>query len=624
MIKSTLLVILLLCSSVLLAADERKIVVETKMQRVIVFLNGAQIERSAQAAVPSGISEVVFKGLSSQIEEQSIQVKGTGKFTILSVNKQTDFLQAQQLSETLSKMRDRISELSDEREIQQNSIAILKKEEDMLASNQNVGNGGAGLDLNKLKQALDFQKARLNENKVKQLSSLKEIARLDAQIKKMQNQLEEESGKPQNKTSNIVVKVSASAAVSGSFTVTYLVKSASWYPSYDIRASDVNKPVDLIYRANISQQSGEDWKNVRLVLSSGDPSMGGAKPTLLPYQIGYNVSRISSAANITSVKGRVADEKDNTALAGVSVRVKGTSIGTTSDANGNYTIQVPSSNSVLQFAYIGYETQELTARTEQLNVQLTSSNLQLNEVVVVGYGNQAKQQLVGRLPGVSIRGTSTLTKTSLPLEVEVQQHQTNVQFEVAQPYSITSDGKLLTVEIAEHQLEAEYRYYAVPKLSQEAYLTASVTGITELNLLSGEASLFFDGAYLGKTLLNTANTDDSLSLSLGVDKNVIVKRVQQREQNERSVIGSSQRASRAFQIEVLNRKAQPIHLVLEDQIPVSNTGDVTVEAKELSGAKLDEATGILKWDLKLQPQEKKITKLQYQVKYPKNRPLILE
>jgi uncharacterized protein (TIGR02231 family) len=208
--------------------------------------------------------------------------------------------------------------------------------------------------------------------------------------------------------------------------------------------------------------------------------------------------------------------------------------------------------------------------------------------------------------------------------VQSQQNQTNVQFEIERPYTIASDGKQLTVEIAEHQLNADYRYHAIPKLSEFAYLTASVAGINDLNLLSGEASVFFDGAYLGKTLINIENTNDTMSVSLGADKNVLVKRTPQKEQNERSFVGANQRSTRAFNLEVLSRKTQSIQITVEDQIPVSTSSDVSVESLELSGAKLNEDTGILKWEFQLQPQGKKSLKLKYQVKYPKNRPLNLE
>lgn len=596
-------------------AQDRSFPSDSRIERVIVFLDGAQIERTSRATIPTGTSTIVFQDLSPEIEEQSIQVKGTGNFSILSVARQNNYLNEQKANEEIKVLEQRLSDLKDQVNIKQNNISNLKKEEDLLAANQSVGNGGAGLDLNKLKQLLEFQRAKLTENKVKQLEHEKAIKKLEEEILKLQKQSNELRDKNRNNTSDIVVKVNAKAPTAGTFKITYLIKNARWYPSYDIRATEVNKPVDLVYRANISQQSGEAWKNVKLVLSSGDPSRGGNKPTLKPYQIGYNTSSYSPAANINRVSGRITDMQDGSALSGVSIRVKGTSIGTTSDANGDYAIQIPSGSASLEYAFVGYETIERPVRAAVASVQLEPNTASLNEIVVAG--------LAGKVQGVAIRGASSVPG-SIPLQVAVQQNQTTVQFEVAQPYTMLSDGKQLTVELAEHHIAADYNYYAVPKLSQDAYLNASLTGITDLNLMSGEANIFFEGAFLGKTLIDVQQASDTLTVSLGVDKNLLVKRVQQKDQNNRSLIGSNMRATRSFAYQISSRKAVPVMLHIEDQIPVSTSNEVTVEQSELSGAALDANSGMLTWKLPLQPNEKKELKVVYHVKYPKNKPVQLE
>ena len=601
-------------------AEDRNIPTESRVKRVVVFLQGAQIEREQQVLVPVGTSTIVFKGLSPEIDEQSIQVKGQGNFTILAVNRQNNFLNQQKVDQEILKLQERIDALHEEREVIENSNLILKKEEDMLSANQSIGSEASGVDLNKLKQALDFQKARLTENKLKQLSNKKQIRKLDEQVTQVQNQVNALQGKSRGNTSDIAVKVAAKAAGTGVFTISYLVKNASWYPTYDLRATDVNKPMDLIYKANISQQSGEEWKNVRLVLSSGDPSVGGNKPSLKPYRVGYNPISHSAGANITRVSGRLTDAHDGTPLPGVSVRIKGSSVGTTTNVDGQYTIQIPGPQAVLQYSFIGYQTVERPVNSAQMNVALPANEQMLNEVVVTQRNKNAAKAMVSSL---SLHADAAIPQAT-PLEVQVQEGQTTVQFDVEQPYTIPSDGKQLAVEIGNHTLAADYRYYAVPKLSENAYLTAAVRGISGLNLLSGEANIFFEGAFLGKTLIDLQDATDTLTISLGVDKNIIVSRVQQKDQNEKAFIGSNQRAVRAFSLEVLNRKSLPVSITVEDQIPVSESSEVSVEPLELSGAKLLEATGQLNWEFQLQPKERKILGMKYQVKYPKNRPVRLE
>lgn len=154
-------------------------------------------------------------------------------------------------------------------------------------------------------------------------------------------------------------------------------------------------------------------------------------------------------------------------------------------------------------------------------------------------------------------------------------------------------------------------------------MTAKITDFNDINLISGEANIFFEGTYLGKTLLDVQQAD-TLTISLGVDKNVSVKREKQKGYTERQFIGSSQKDSRHFVIEMKNRKSQAINLTIEDQIPVATNSDISVEKQELSKAKLDEVTGKLIWQFLLQPNEQKKLDLKYQVKYPKNRPVNIE
>ena len=101
------------------------------------------------------------------------------------------------------------------------------------------------------------------------------------------------------------------------------------------------------------------------------------------------------AQNIT-VKGKVTSQDDGTGLPGVSIVVKGTSIGTTTDAEGQFSLNAPDQNAVLVFSFIGYKTQEVVVGTQTtFDIAMTSDVETLSEVVVVGYGEQKKETLTG-------------------------------------------------------------------------------------------------------------------------------------------------------------------------------------------------------------------------------------
>ena len=87
---------------------------------------------------------------------------------------------------------------------------------------------------------------------------------------------------------------------------------------------------------------------------------------------------------------------------------------------------------------------------------------------------------------------------------------TTTVFEIEDPYSVPNDGKTYTADINSYELNASYEYYAAPKLDADAYLTAKIVDWQELNLLPGEANLFFEGTYLGNSSLDVMNASDTL------------------------------------------------------------------------------------------------------------------
>ncbi|HRI62256.1 MAG TPA: DUF4139 domain-containing protein, partial [Saprospiraceae bacterium] len=176
----------------------------------------------------------------------------------------------------------------------------------------------------------------------------------------------------------------------------------------------------------------------------------------------------------------------------------------------------------------------------------------------------------------------------------------------------------------DYELPAQYRYHCVPKLDLNAYLTAQVTGWESMGLLSGDANLFFEGTYLGKTHLEFAGTNDTLEISLGKDKNISVTRTKLKEFSKRQFLSNKKEDSRAFEIAVKNKKPLPIMLILEDQFPISTSKNITVERTETGNAAVDDTTGKLTWTFNLAPAEDKKVKFGYKVKYPKEKLVAVE
>jgi uncharacterized protein (TIGR02231 family) len=213
---------------------------------------------------------------------------------------------------------------------------------------------------------------------------------------------------------------------------------------------------------------------------------------------------------------------------------------------------------------------------------------------------------------------------SIGPEVQKQVGETTITFDVAVPYTIPSDGKMQMVEIQRLTAPAEYKYVTLPKQSQLAYLTANITNWAELSLQSGEATLYFENAFVGKSSLNVNQMTDTLTISLGTDNSILVKREKRKDFTSKKILGSNRTEINSYLITVRNNKQNPVNITVKDQIPVSSNSSIEVQPVELSGGRLNSQTGYVTWDMEIKPGESKQLTLTYSVKYPKDRTVILE
>lgn len=629
--------LLLACAFINGNAQTKKQTVNSTVDKVTVFMQGAQVMRSANTTIPAGTTILVFPQISPDLEEKSIQVQGQGAFTILSVAREKNYLRGQAPLEEAIKLQEQIDVLKEKQAREEAHRKVFAQEEIMLGKNQEV-RGAAGIKTQELREALDFQRARLTEVTEQQLNIAKNIQLLDQSIARLVAQQGALMAAKDTTTNDLLITVSSKESISGKFSLSYMVKNAGWYPSYDVRVESISQPMHIAYKANVFQQSGEEWKNVKLSLSSGNPSESGVKPELQPWIVRtfysrnelLELMRQQKAAGAHEAKGRITDANGQP-LGQVSVKVTGRTIGTFTDANGNFSLQLPADAQSITASSIGYESQEVTLSGKPLYIALQDAKA-LEEVVVVGYGNNQKSKVLGSVAGldvnkkdIRIRGMSTLNapppapQSEIPLEVNTAFLSTSVHFDIASAYTILSDGKPYAVNIQEMDVPASYEYHAAPKLDLSAYLIAGITDWEKLNLLEGETSIYFEGTYLGKSLLNLQTASDTLFVSLGKDKGIVLNRTLQKTFSKSQLLGSNQSVSRNWEISVRNNKREAIHLLLEDQLPMSVNREIEISKTEYAGARLDDVSQKVTWDMKIDPKKEEKVKLQYTVKYPKDR-----
>jgi uncharacterized protein (TIGR02231 family) len=203
---------------------------------------------------------------------------------------------------------------------------------------------------------------------------------------------------------------------------------------------------------------------------------------------------------------------------------------------------------------------------------------------------------------------TTVTETAL-----------NAIFDIDLQYDIPSDNKAHSVSMKEYEVPAQYKYYCVPKMDKDAFLLAEVSDWESLNLVPGPANIIFDGTYVGKSFIDPNSTQDTLNLSLGRDRKIVVKREKVQDYCSAKMIGSNRLHTVTYEIKVKNTRKEAIGMLLKDQHPISTNKDIVVELLESDNAEQNTETGVLTWRLNIAPGETKKVRISYSVKYPKDK-----
>ena len=622
--KPIFLWILIFCWTQSFSQELKEVKLTNEIESVTLFLSGAQIFEKAGGSIPAGESILEVNGLSPYLDEKSIQVKGQGNFTIQAVNKRLDFLSEKEVDEQVQALEKKFEEIQKGKILAQNRIEVLANKASLLSSNKDLGGSQSGPTMAELRAALDFFDAELTKITQEELQVKSKIVESDRELERLRNQIKAMQESKNKSTSVIRIRVKAPTAGQGSFQLNYLVANAGWYPKYDVRVKTINEPLQLNYKAEVYQNTGVDWKNVKLRFSNANPNQSGQAPELDKWELNYarftTVNKFSVPQTPGTISGVVVDS-NGSPIPGASVLVRGTTIGTATDLNGRYSLTLPTNAQSLVFSFVGYGTQEMSIRGRStLNVSLVEDNQALQEVVVSGSRPLEKRSVTGS--NVTLRGASTAE--AAPLMTNFVENQTTVEIEVAEPYSIKTNGERTLVDLKAYEIPANYRYTAIPKLDKDAFLIAEISDWSQYALLEGESNLYFEDGFVGRSILNAAALQDTLLISMGRDRSIVMQREKVDQFSKKKTIGSNITESRGYEITLKNNKSQPVTLLVKDQMPVSVNSSITVTPGELSQGSLDPQTGIVTWEITLPPGGQQKLSLQYEVKYPKNERIILD
>jgi uncharacterized protein (TIGR02231 family) len=534
--KIALFIVAVLSLQTLQAQNEIEQKVNAPVQLVVVYLNGAQVTRDWKGNLNAGTHRLLFSNLSPAINAQSIQANVEGNITILSVQYRVNHLRNQEKTPEIITMEDSLEITSFKLELVKGKKRAYEEEKSMILSNKSIGGHNNGVQIAELEDGADFFRKRMMTIAEEWLILTKEERKLQCIIDNLNNHLEEFNQQKNTPSHEAVVTIKCETNTNAHMQLSYFTAAASWEPFYDVRVKNTQSPVQLFYKARIVQRSNEEWKQVKIKLSTGNPTMNGTRPVLNPYFIdfySYQYNQILKQKN---------EDKSSAPISG-----QPTYRGAREDGTAYY------------------------------------------------------------IDGVRVAGGTTVNQTA-----------SNIEFDIANPYTIAPDGNQQTVDIRTVDLQAKYGYIVTPKLDKDAFLVARISGNNDLYNLRGTANIYFEGTYVGQTEINPGAAD-TLELSLGRDKRISVERTQVKEFSSKSKVGGNIKESSTWEITIRNSKKEPIDILIEDQIPVSQNKDITVEVANTGNAQYNTETGKLSWVFTIQSSQIQKVRFSFDVKYPKDK-----
>lgn len=546
--KLLILIATILFTSQVNAATEKT--TKSKIERVTVFLRGAEVHRTANSVLSTGMNIIIFDNLESGIDPKSIQASGTGSFTILDVKHKVKYpeesrtLKFSKHEKEIKLLEDSLLNLDYDLEANANKKDVLSTERNLLLNNKLIKGETKNDTLPQIKDALLFFREKLNNINAELLKLKKEYNQLTTKRNRIQinlNELrafEQQSGSLQKPTTSYQVQLTIATETAGNatFQVSYYLGSAGWTPSYDLRTTSANATMKLTYKAHVYQSTGVDWDDIRLTLSTGSPKSSNHRPVLSPYYINY---------------------------------------------------------------FQSYKKYKSRAATKDLEMSMA-------------------EEVMQNAPASVAKEDKAMTAAEFTIAEETM---TNFEYNIKLSYQIPSDGQTHIVAIQNKEIPASYEHFAIPKLDNNAFTLAKLSGWDDLNLIAGSANLFFDGSYVGETFIDPTTTNDTLELSVGRDKSIVLKRVRMKDKTRERILADEKKQTVSYEVTVRNTKSIASTMTIEDQIPVSSIKEIAVELKESSGAHLDPANGKLTWKINLKPKETKKFIVTYEVTYPKDRVL---
>ena len=623
MTTKTIACALLVFTTVTAVAQTEKTLRST-ISTVTVYNDRALVTRIANENFAVGRYSIKVPGLPQLLNDQSVRISGKGSATakILEVRVETAMLDSvpnarvkelqgklKNANDAMRKIEDRAKVLLQQREflvkMAQGSAESISR--DLPVQRPSID------DWRKLLAFIDESHSRLSAEQ-RELDAKKE--ELQKQIAAIEFDLKYAGASQERREKQVIVAMEVAAAGKLDIGVSYLVRNASWQPIYDLRAATKEKRIELTYNALVWQETGEDWNDVRLILSTSQPVVGGSEPSISTWFLdAYGGTK-------GAIQGFVRDVATGEPLAGANISIRGTSQGAATNADGFFNIlNVPPGDYSLRVTLIGYRTTLLQAQvvpyqTTRLDALLDAENVTLEAITI-----EAEQPIVNKSFTGTIRGgrASDVRLEEVGFQTAVvQRGATSVAYEIASKATVLSNNTKRKVTITIASMDGEFSYSSAPKLQPHVYFTANVTNSTDFSLLGGSVSVFVDDNYISNSRMPTVLPGENFDAFLGVDDAIKIERKVLNKLTETTgFFSKSRRTTYDILITIENMKKSNESVTIKENVPISRNEAIKVMIETPASSEVQpDAEGILRWHLNVKAGEKKEVRLKFSIEYP--------
>ena len=302
----------------LFASDDRN-TVNSDLKSVTVYKAGAELSHTTSATLKAGNNELIIENVSNSIDINSIQIKAPNEVTIMGVEFSNNYVTNTEKSPHVKLLEDSIEHI--QLSVSKLDLSINNDNDllGVLKQNRDIKGTQSGLSVAELIKLMDYYKSKRIELQGELYNLNDKKKKLNETITKLKNQVDEEQSRNTKVSGRLILQVAVTVTGKYDFALSYITPNAYWTPTYDIKVENTKSPLHLVYKANIVQTTGIDWKKVKMSLSTSSPNQYGTAPLLNGWYLRYNNPMPFRANKYMSV---------NSALAG---RVAGVQVTTDMD-----------------------------------------------------------------------------------------------------------------------------------------------------------------------------------------------------------------------------------------------------------------------------------------------------